>query len=101
MGTWKKPSTRLANPSPLQSMQEVLSHTTRRESTNDPECVEGKLNHAILVVGYNKTAPEPYWIVKNSWGKNWGQDGYIHMKMGENNCGLASRPVYPILDIFM
>merc|ERR1712198_759404 len=68
---------------------------------NDPECVEGKLNHAVLLVGYNKTAPEPYWIVKNSWGKNWGQDGYIHMKMGENNCGLAKRPVYPVLDIFM
>jgi len=68
---------------------------------NDPECVEGKLNHAILVVGYNKTAPEPYWIVKNSWGKSWGQDGYIHMKMGENNCGLAKRPVYPVLDIYM
>merc|ERR1712212_220215 len=34
-------------------------------------------------------------------GKSWGQDGYIHMKMGENNCGLASRPVYPVLDIYM
>jgi len=68
---------------------------------NDPECVEGKLNHAVLLVGYNKTAPEPYWIVKNSWGKSWGQHGYIHMKMGENNCGLAKRPVYPLLDIYM
>merc|ERR1719507_853155 len=67
---------------------------------NDPECVEGKLNHAVLLVGYNKTAPEPYWIVKNSWGKNWGQDGYIHIKMGENVCGLAKRPVYPVLDIY-
>merc|ERR1712083_901189 len=61
----------------------------------------GKLIHAILVVGYNKTAPEPYWIVKNSWGKNWGQDGYIHIKMGEIVCGLAKRPVYPVLDIYM
>jgi len=76
-------------------------HHYKKGIYNDPECVEGKLNHAVLLVGYNKTAPEPYWIVKNSWGKNWGQDGYIHMKMGENNCGLAKRPVYPVLDIYM
>jgi len=76
-------------------------HHYKQGVYNDPECAEGKLNHAVLLVGYNKTAPEPYWIVKNSWGKSWGQDGYIHMKMGENNCGLAKRPVYPVLDIYM
>jgi len=67
---------------------------------NDPDCVKGKVNHAVLLVGYNKTGPEPYWIVKNSWGKKWGEDGYIRMKMGENICGLAKRPVYPVLDIY-
>lgn len=66
---------------------------------SDPDCVEGKLNHAVLLVGYNKTGAEPYWIVKNSWGGNWGQGGYIHMAMGENSCGLANRPVYPVLEI--
>jgi len=67
---------------------------------NDPDCVKGKVNHAVLLVGYNKTGPDPYWIVKNSWGKDWGEDGYIRMKMGENTCGLAKRPVYPVLDIY-
>jgi len=66
---------------------------------SDPECVNGKLNHGVLVVGYNKTVEdEAYWIVKNSWGKNWGMDGYILMKMGENSCGIAKGPCYPVLE---
>ena len=41
------------------------------------------LNHAVVIVGYT---PE-YWIVRNSWGKNWGIDGYAYFKMG-NTCGI-------------
>jgi len=66
---------------------------------SDPDCVNGKLNHGVLVVGYNKTVEdEAYWIVKNSWGAKWGMDGYIHMKMGENSCGIAKGPCYPVLE---
>jgi len=68
---------------------------------DDLECVDdGKLNHAILIVGYHKTNPDnQYWIVKNSWGHNWGLDGYIKMRMGHNICGLAKAAVYPTLEI--
>merc|ERR1712098_863141 len=68
---------------------------------DDLECVDdGKLNHAILIVGYHKTNPDnQYWIVKNSWGHNWGLDGYIKMRMGNNICGLAKAAVYPTLEI--
>jgi len=67
---------------------------------SDPSCVNGRLNHAILIVGYNRdVAGEEYWIVRNSWGSNWGEGGYIKMKMGENSCGLAYDPWYPTLDI--
>ncbi len=49
----------------------------------------GSLDHAVQLVGYNKTAPTPYWIVRNSWDTTFGIDGYIHLEMAENTCGIA------------
>jgi len=49
-----------------------------------------KLDHCVQLVGYNKAGPTPYWIVKNSWTTDWGVDGYIHLKMGHNTCGVAN-----------
>ncbi|KAK9113360.1 hypothetical protein Syun_020157 [Stephania yunnanensis] len=56
-------------------------------------------NHEVLVVGYGTTKDgTDYWIVKNSWGHNWGQKGYILMQRGVGNnglCGIAKRAGYP------
>ncbi len=39
--------------------------------------------HAIVLLGYNDDDPSnSYWICKNSWGTNWGEDGYFNIKMG-------------------
>uniref|UniRef100_A0A3P9IEP0 Cathepsin O n=1 Tax=Oryzias latipes TaxID=8090 RepID=A0A3P9IEP0_ORYLA len=46
-------------------------------------------NHAVLVVGYDTSGDVPYWIVQNSWGTSWGNEGYVYIKMGGDVCGIA------------
>ena len=50
------------------------------------------LNHCVQVVGYN--SKENYYLVRNSWGENWGDEGYIKIKAGSNTCGIAEEAIY-------
>ncbi|KAL6037811.1 hypothetical protein STEG23_009135 [Scotinomys teguina] len=52
-------------------------------------CSSGEANHAVLITGFDKTGNTPYWMVRNSWGNSWGIEGYAHVKMGGNICGIA------------
>lgn len=64
------------------------------------DCSSAKINHAMLVVGYGveEKTKQPYWIVKNSWGSEWGEEGYVRYSRDSNNlCGIASQAVYPVL----
>ena len=47
-------------------------------------------NHAIVIVGYDtdKTTKTSYWIVRNSWGTTFGENGYARVKIGDNICGI-------------
>ena len=61
-------------------------------------CCDKDVDHAVLIVGYNMTSSdtsEHYWIIKNSWGTDWGYDGYIYLQMGTDQCGITSQPVVP------
>jgi len=56
-------------------------------------CDPTQLDHAILIVGYGVESSEiwgntPYWIVKNSWGSDWGENGYFRIIRGYGSCGL-------------
>jgi len=61
-----------------------------------------QLDHGVLIVGYGYDLfhDMEYWIVKNSWGTQWGEDGYIRMKRNIQDssglCGIAMQPSIPI-----
>ncbi|XP_058793220.1 procathepsin L-like [Phymastichus coffea] len=63
------------------------------------ECDRSDLDHAVLVIGYGTDSKNrDYWLVKNSWGKSWGQDGYFKIARNrQNHCGIATTAIYPIV----
>jgi cathepsin H len=68
----------------------VYTSDVCKNSTND-------VNHAVVAVGFG-TCPVTgmdYWIVKNSWGATWGDQGYFKIERGVNMCGVAVCNSFP------
>lgn len=61
------------------------------------------LDHGVVVVGYGTEDGKDYWLVRNSWGTSWGEEGYFRLErnvIGRNTgkCGIAMEASYPTKD---
>uniref|UniRef100_A0A668V3W4 Cathepsin L.1 n=1 Tax=Oreochromis aureus TaxID=47969 RepID=A0A668V3W4_OREAU len=64
----------------------------------DSRCSNNHFSHAMLIVGYGAENGHDYWLVKNSWGLDWGEEGYIKMVRNKSiNCGIANKASYPLV----
>ena len=60
------------------------------------------LNHGVLLVGYELDSTTPYLIVKNSWGTDWGEEGYVRLAVSDSYagvCGINLMASYPFLSL--
>ncbi|CAI5510828.1 unnamed protein product [Closterium sp. Naga37s-1] len=66
----------------------------------DKACASEIVDHSVLVVGFSLKLPQPYLIIRNSWGTHWGMQGYMRLAIagGPGICNINTvPPVYPIL----
>ncbi|KAM5248917.1 cathepsin W [Ctenodactylus gundi] len=87
------PITVTINMQKLQHYQKGVIQAKPRDC--DPRLVD----HSVLLVGFGKSkvgGPRqsiPHWILKNSWGANWGEKGYFRLHRGSNTCGITKYPL--------
>lgn len=85
----------------IQADQFVFQFYKTGVLTDDKCGKQGMIDHGVLAVGYgiDEKTEEPYWLVKNSWGGSWGEEGYIRMSRNSKNdygmCAILKAASFP------
>jgi C1A family cysteine protease len=56
-----------------------------------------QVDHCVQAVGVDAASSGGYWKVRNSWGTDWGEDGYIQLAWGHNTCDISNDPTYTVV----
>jgi hypothetical protein len=60
-----------------------------------------QLDHGVLLVGYGTEKGQAYWLIKNSWGDSWGEEGFGKLvrdqSSGSGECGIQMNPSFPVV----
>jgi len=58
------------------------------------------IDHAVILAGYGVSGTSQYWLVRNSWGSTWGEQGYIRIVINpsnNNSCFIEYEAILPIV----
>ncbi|XP_063172978.1 cathepsin W [Candoia aspera] len=83
------PVTALMNQKIIQNYQKGIIQRSKED------CDPDRLDHAVLIVGFGEAKSRRgswsglYWIIQNSWGDHWGEQGYFRLHRGSNACGIS------------
>nr|XP_005998162.1 PREDICTED: cathepsin W [Latimeria chalumnae] len=87
---------RVARHGPILAMINAKSMKVYKRGISRPRfhsCSPYHLNHVVPLIGYGTRSGIPYWIIKNSWGADWGEKGYFRLHRGSSACGIARYPM--------
>jgi C1A family cysteine protease len=74
--------------SPMSVCVDANSWQTYHSGVVGKSC-KAQLDHCVQAVGYSTSGANDYWIVRNSWGTGWGNNGYIYVQANIDACGIA------------